>query len=145
MLKVGDLAPDFTVKAHTGEEVSLKDLKGRRVVLWFYPKADTPGCTAEGCGFRDRQQGYAEKNAEILGVSFDTVEENRAFAEKFNFPFRLLCDTEREISMAYGACDSQDTGYARRITYVIDEDGRINQAYEQVNAREHPEALLKNL
>jgi peroxiredoxin Q/BCP len=145
MLKVGDVAPDFTVRAHTGEDVSLKDFKGRRVVLWFYPKADTPGCTAEGCGFRDRQQGYAEKNAEILGVSFDTVEENRAFAEKFNFPFRLLCDTKREIGMAYGACDSADAGHARRITYVIDEDGRIAQAFEQVNAREHPEELLATL
>lgn len=145
MLKVGDRAPDFTVKAHTGEEVSLSDFKGRRVVLWFYPKADTPGCTAEGCGFRDRQPVYDEKNAEILGVSFDTVEENRAFAEKFGFTFRLLCDTEREIGLAYGACDSKDAGHAKRISYVIDEEGRIAQAIEQVNAREHPEELLATI
>ncbi len=145
MLNVGDVAPDFTVKAHTGEDVSLSDFKGRRVVLWFYPKADTPGCTAEGCGFRDRQAVYAEKNAEILGVSFDTVEENRAFAEKFGFTFRLLCDTEREIGLAYGACDAKDAGHAKRISYVIDEEGRIAQAIEQVNAREHPEELLATI
>jgi thioredoxin-dependent peroxiredoxin len=145
MLNVGDQAPDFTVKAHTGEDISLSDFKGRRVVLWFYPKADTPGCTAEGCGFRDRQAIYAEKNAQILGVSFDTVEENKAFAEKFGFTFPLLCDTEREIGLAYGACDSKDAGYAKRISYVIDEEGRIAQAIEQVNAREHPEELLATI
>jgi thioredoxin-dependent peroxiredoxin len=145
MLKVGDQAPDFTVKSHTGEDISLSDFKGRRVVLWFYPKADTPGCTAEGCGFRDRQPIYAEKNTQILGVSFDTVEENKAFAEKFGFTFPLLCDTEREIGLAYGACDAKDAGYAKRISYVIDEEGRIAQAHEQVNAREHPEELLATI
>jgi peroxiredoxin Q/BCP len=81
----------------------------------------------------------------VLGVSFDTVEENRAFAEKFNFPFRLLCDTRREIGMAYGACDSPTAQYARRITYVIGPDGRIAQAIDQVNAREHPEELIRAL
>ncbi len=145
MLTVGDAAPDFTVKAHTGEDVTLSDLRGKRVVLWFYPKADTPGCTLEGCAFRDRSTMYAEKNAEIFGVSFDTVEENRAFAEKFDFPFRLLCDTEREIGMAYGACDSPDAQYAKRITYVIGEDGNIEQAIGEVKAAEHPESLLATL
>ena len=145
MLNVGDVAPDFTVKAHTGEDVSLSDLRGRRVVLWFYPKADTPGCTAEGCGFRDRITFYAQKGAEILGVSFDTVEENRAFAEKFHFPFRLLCDTERKIGLAYGACDTPEAGHARRITYVIDQDGKIAQAIGEVKAAEHPETLLATL
>jgi peroxiredoxin Q/BCP len=99
----------------------------------------------EGRGFRDRSAQYAEKNAEILGVSFDTVEENRAFAEKFQFPFRLLCDTKREIGMAYGACDSPDAGYAKRITYVIDENGKIAQAIGEVKAAEHPESLLATL
>jgi len=145
ILNIGDNAPEFTVKAHTGEDVSLSDFAGRTVVLWFYPKADTPGCTAEGIGFRDRIQQYADKDAEILGVSFDTVEENRAFAEKFNFPFRLLCDTERKIGMAYGACDDSTAQYAKRITYVINPDGRIAQAIAEVNAREHPEQLLNTL
>lgn len=145
MLNVGDIAPDFTAKAHTGEDVRLSSLSGKRVVLWFYPKADTPGCTAEGIGFRDRIQQYADKNTEILGVSFDTEEENRAFAEKFDFPFRLLCDTDRRIGMAYGACDEPTDGYARRITYVINPEGRISHAFEKVDAREHPEQLLCEL
>lgn len=81
----------------------------------------------------------------MLGVSFDTEEENRAFAEKFNFPFPLLCDTERKIGMAYGACDEPTAQYAKRITYVIDPEGRIAQAIEQVNAREHPEQLIQTL
>jgi len=145
MLNVGDTAPDFTVRAHTGEDVTLSDLRGHTVVLWFYPKADTPGCTAEGCGFRDRIDQYKGKNVEILGVSFDTEAENRAFAEKFNFPYRLLCDTERKIGMAYGACDDPSAQYAKRITYVIDPEGRISQAIGQVNAREHPAELLTSI
>ncbi|HYP25983.1 MAG TPA: peroxiredoxin [Blastocatellia bacterium] len=145
MLQVGDPAPDFTARAHTGEDVSLRDLRGKNVVLWFYPKADTPGCTAEGCGFRDRIESYSGKNVEILGVSFDTEEENRAFAEKFNFPYRLLCDTDRKVGVAYGAADDPSAQYARRITYVIDPEGRISKAVGQVNAREHPEQLLGEL
>ena len=82
---------------------------------------------------------------EVLGVSFDSEAENRAFAEKFNFPFRLLCDTDRRVGLAYGACDDPAAQYARRITYVIDEDGHIAQAIGEVNAREHPEALLVTL
>lgn len=81
----------------------------------------------------------------IYGVSFDTEAENKAFAEKFNFPFPLLCDTDRKIGMAYGACDEPTAGYAKRITYVIGPDGHIAQAIDQVNAREHPEQLLSTL
>jgi peroxiredoxin Q/BCP len=81
----------------------------------------------------------------VLGVSFDTEEENRAFAEKFNFPFPLLCDTERKIGLAYGACDEPTARNARRITYVIDPEGRIAQAIEKVNAREHPQQLIETL
>jgi len=91
MLNVGDTAPRFTVKNHFGKDVSLSDFKGKKVVLWFYPKADTPGCTAEGCAFRDRVAKFNEKNTAVLGVSFDTVEENAKFAEKFGFEFPLLC------------------------------------------------------
>jgi peroxiredoxin Q/BCP len=145
MLKVGDKAPDFNVKAHTGEDVRLSDLEGRTVVLWFYPKADTPGWTAEGIGFRDRIQQYRDKDAEILGVSFDNEKANRAFAEKFNFPFKLLCDTKREIGLAYGACDSPTAQYAKRITYVIGPDGHILQAHGTVNAKEHPGQLIGTL
>ena len=82
LLSIGDTAPNFRVKTHMGDEVQLSDYLGKIVVLWFYPKANTPQCTLEGCGFRDRIQSFDQKNAQIFGVSFDTVEENRAFAEE---------------------------------------------------------------
>ncbi len=99
----------------------------------------------EGKGFRDRSQEYAQKNAEIFGISFDTPEENRTFAEKFDFPFKLLCDTDKKIGLAYGACDTPDASYPKRISYVIDEQGKIAQAIAQVNAGTHPEELLATL
>lgn len=99
----------------------------------------------EGQGFRDRIQEFSAKNAEIFGVSFDTVEENAAFARKFDFPFPLLCDTDRTIGLAYGACDSPDASYAKRITYVIGPDGTIGQAIEKVNAAAHPAELLETI
>src|SRR6267154_2333424 len=98
MLAVGSKAPAFRVKDHLGREVSLADLAGKNVILWFYPKADTPGCTIEGCGYRDLSGDFEKKNAVILGVSFDTIEENAAFAAKMQFPYRLLCDTGRAMT-----------------------------------------------
>src|SRR4051794_11129187 len=134
MLQVGDKAPSFSVQDHTGKTLSLGSLQGKKVVLWFYPKADTPGCTAEGCGFRDRQALFHEKNAVLLGVSFDTVAENAAFARKFGFEFPLLCDTKRDIGMAYGACASVTDKNAKRIAYVIGTDGKIEKVYSKVEA-----------
>ncbi|MBV9497488.1 MAG: peroxiredoxin [Acidobacteria bacterium] len=145
MLQVGDQAPDFDVLDHHGNHVKLSDLRGKRVVLWFYPKADTPGCTAEGCSFRDLNAEYKNKNAQILGVSFDTQAENAAFAEKFGFTFPLLCDTDRKIGLAYGAAESEKDEYARRIAYVIGEDGKIEQAHPKVDARTYPAEQLKSL
>ena len=145
MLEKGSVAPEFKVKSHFGKEVSLKDFKGKNVVLWFYPKADTPGCTAEGCGFRDRQTQFNEKNAVLLGVSFDTVQENEKFAKKFGFEFTLLCDTNREIGTAYGACATKDDKHANRIAYVIGTDGKISQVYAKVDAKTFPETVLATL
>ncbi len=142
---MGEIAPPFEVKAHTGLTVRLSDFAGRTVVLWFYPKADTPGCTAEGRGFCALTPAYETKGIQILGVSFDTVEENAAFAAKFSFPYPLLCDTTRAIGLAYQACDRADDPHARRITYVIGPDGRIKMAVGDVKAGEHPAELLKNL
>src|SRR5689334_16771904 len=129
MLKVGDKAPSFSVQDHTGRTLSLDSLRGKKVILWFYPKADTPGCTAEGCGFRDRQALFQAKNAVLLGVSFDTVHENAAFARKFGFEFPLLCDVQRSIGMSYGACASASDAHAKRIAYVIGTDGKIEKVY----------------
>ncbi len=145
MLKVGDKAPGFTVQDHSGKTVKLDQFQGKKVVLWFYPKADTPGCTAEGCGFRDRQALFAEKNAVLLGVSFDNVAENAAFASKFGFEFPLLCDTNRSIGMSYGACDTDGESYAKRIAYVIDGKGEIANVYPKVDAKTFPETVLKEI
>lgn len=145
MLNIGDAAPDFTVQDQSGKTVNLKDFKGKKVILWFYPKADTPGCTAEACAFRDRVGKFADKNAVLLGVSFDTVQENAAFAKKFHVDYPLLCDTKRDLGIKYGACKTQTDGHASRIAYVIDEKGKIAAAYPKVDAANFPETVLGTL
>ena len=145
MLTAGDPAPDFTAVNHHGDLVRSTELRGRPVLLWFYPKADTPGCTIEGKGFCDSFEDLQKQELTVLGVSFDTEEENRAFAEKFDFPFDLLCDTERELGMAYGACDDPEEGYAKRISYLIDKNGLIAKVYANVQPAEHPAEVLKDL
>ena len=137
MLENGTKAPDFSVKDHNGNVVRITDLKGKKVVLWFYPKADTPGCTMEGKGFRDDYETFVKKNTVILGVSLDNEDDNKAFAEKFNFPYPLLCDVNREIALAYEAVKSPEEEYASRITYVIGEDGNILEAISQVDTKTH--------
>jgi peroxiredoxin Q/BCP len=145
MLKAGDDAPDFTVMTHEGKSLTLTSLRGHKVLLWFYPQADTPGCTAEGCSLRDQYNYYEENDIVVLGVSFDSVEDNAAFVKKFGFPFALLCDTGRDIGIAYGACDNPKARYAERISYVIDEQGKILRAYPQVNPRDHAAQVLADL
>ena len=142
MLRKGDLAPNFQVMSHENKPVQLSDFKGKKVVLWFYPKADTPGCTAEACGFRDRSEEFAAKDAILLGVSFDTVEENADFARKYALDYPLLCDTQREIGIKYGACQDKADLYAQRIAYLIDEKGLVEEVYAQVDARTFPEHIL---
>lgn len=143
-MKVGDPAPAFSVSDHTGATRTLSDFAGKRVVLWFYPKADTPGCSREGCGFRDLYAEFQAKGAEVLGVSYDTPAENAAFVEKYGFPYPLLCDTDQLIAKAYGAY-SADQGYPQRNTYVIDGEGKLEQALEGVNPKTHPRSLLDSL
>lgn len=145
MLKPGDVAPDFTGVDHTGKTVKLSDYRGKTVVLWFYPKADTPGCTAEGCGFRDLKTEYEKKNAAILGASFDTPEENAAFAKKFNFNFPLICDTERKLGLAYGACTDASAKNAQRIGVIIGPDGRVKEWYPKVSAQDFPREALQRI
>lgn len=145
MLKVGVQAPKFSVLDHNGNKVSLSDFAGKKVVLWFYPKADTPGCTVEGKEFRDQFQQFQGKNVVVLGVSLDTPAENKAFAEKFSFPFQLLCDVKREIAVAYHAVHGQDDKFAARISYVIGEDGKIVEAIEKVDVKSHAKDLCSRL
>jgi peroxiredoxin Q/BCP len=145
LLPVGAAAPEFRVPDHTGRERTLGEFRGKRVVLYFYPKADTPGCTAESCGFRDHAPEYSTKNAQILGVSFDTVAENAAFVKKYGLPFPLLCDTSRSIGLSYGATSDPKAKHADRITYVIGPDGKVEQAHAKVDAKSHPATLLGSL
>lgn len=145
MLKTGTQAPDFSVKDHNGNTVTLKDFQGKKVVLWFYPKADTPGCTMEGQGFRDDYQKFQGQNTVILGVSLDDEAENKAFAEKYSFPYPLLCDVNREVALAYHAVNTAEDQYASRISYMIDENGAILESIENVDTKTHSGDLCSRL
>ncbi len=145
MLETGTNAPDFSVRDHNGNMVSLEGFAGKKVVLWFYPKADTPGCTMEGKGFRDDYAKFSDKNTVVLGVSLDNEADNKAFAEKFNFPYPLLCDVNREVALAYHAVKGPEDEYASRITYVIGEDRKILEAISQVDTNNHSSDLCSRL
>jgi len=145
MLKAGDTAPEFSAPSHTGARVALSDFRGKKVLLWFYPEADTPGCSLEGRGFRDHQEYYDACGIEVVGVSFDDVERNAAFAQKYHFQFPLLCDTDRKIALAYGACSDAKAQHADRISFLIDEEGKIACAYDAVDPRDHPAKVLADI
>lgn len=145
MLQLGTDAPGFSVNDHNGNTINLKDYRGKKVVIWFYPKADTPGCTIEGEGFRDDFKSFEDKNIQIFGVSLDNEADNKAFAEKFSFPYPLLCDVNREIALGYQAVESADAQYAARITYVIGEDGKILDSIASVDTKTHSKDLCSRL
>ena len=145
MLKIGEPAPDFTLTTHAGKQIALTRLRGRKVLLWFYPEADSPGCTLEGRGFRDQISDFDQNNIQVLGVSFNDVEQNAAFAEKYEFTFPLLCDTDRSVGLAYGACADLKSRNASRISFLIDEDGKIARVYDSVNPRDHPAQVLADV
>lgn len=142
MLKPGDAAPDFTATSHRGAPISLASLRGKKILLWFYPEADTPGCSLEGRGFRDHQEYYDDNGIQIVGISFDDVERNAAFAQKYDFKFPLLCDVDRKIALAFGACANATAQHAERISFLIDERGNIARVYDRVDPRDHPAKVL---
>jgi len=141
MLQPGADAPEFSVNDHNGNKINLKDFLGKKIVLWFYPKADTPGCTMEGQGFRDDFKKFQEKDIQIFGVSLDNENDNKAFAEKFSFPYPLLCDVDREVALSYQAVSSKEDQYAARMSYVIGEDGKILESIENVDTKNHSNDL----
>lgn len=141
-LAVGTAAPDFSVKDTTGNTVSLADFAGKTVVLYFYPKDDTPGCTKEACSFRDHYEDYQGKDMVVLGVSMDDQASHQAFTEKFSLPFPLLADTEGQITQAY---DVDKGGRPRRVTYVIDGSGTITRVYDNVKTETHATDILADL
>lgn len=141
-LTVGTKAPIFTTKDDAGNTVSLSDFAGKVVVLYFYPKDDTPGCTIEAQGFRDSYQQYQDKDMVVLGVSNDDETSHKSFKEKYSLPFNLLADTDRSISKSY---DVDGGGYAKRVTYIIDGDGMISHVDDKVQTSSHAQDILTKL
>jgi peroxiredoxin Q/BCP len=147
LLSVGDKAPAFQTTDQDGERVSLSDFKGRKVVLYFYPKDDTPGCTKEACSFRDGWSKFRKKKIAVLGVSADDEKSHKKFAEKFSLPFPLLADTDKKIVKDYGVWGEKSL-YGRkfmginRVTYLIDESGRIAAVWPKVKPDGHADELL---
>ena len=150
MLKVGDKAPDFTLQNQDENSVSLSDYKNKKVVLWFYPKASTPGWTIEGQGFRDEFQEFEAKNVQILGCSADPPKKQKKFCEKKNFPYFLLSDESKDMLKAYGVWGKKkfmgrEYMGISRATYIIDENGIIEKVYDKVSVKSHAQDILKNL
>ncbi|MCX7596812.1 MAG: peroxiredoxin [Fischerella sp.] len=141
-LAVGTDAPAFTAKDTNGNTVSLSDFKGKTVVLYFYPKDDTPGCTKQACSFRDAIDEYQNKDIVVLGVSADDEASHQAFTQKYNLNFPLLADTDKTLIKAY---DVDGGGYAKRVTYVIDGNGKIIHVDSSVNTSTHASDILAAL
>lgn len=149
-LKVGDRAPEFSAPTNGGGQVSLSDFKGKPVILYFYPKDNTPGCTKEACSFRDQFAQFRKKGAVVLGVSVDSVKSHDKFVEKFTLPFPLLADADKQIVQAYGVWGEKSfmgRTYLgiHRVTFLIGGDGRIQKIWSQVKPEEHAAEVLAAL
>jgi thioredoxin-dependent peroxiredoxin len=144
-VKVGDTAPDFTLPSQNGTSVSLKGFRGKPVVLYFYPKDDTPGCTVESCAFRDRYEVFQSAGAEIIGISGDSPESHQKFAAKYQLPFTLLSDKGDKVRKLYGATTAFGL-IPGRVTYVIDKNGVVQYVFDSMlNFKAHVEEALKGL
>ena len=150
MLEVGAKAPKFTLLNQDGKEISLSDFKGKKVVLYFYSKDNTSGCTKQACGFAERYPDFLEKGAEVIGVSKDSVESHKKFAEKYSLTFTLLSDSDKKVIEAYDVWKEKNM-YGKksmgvvRTTYLIDEEGLITKAFTKVNAMKNPADMLENI
>lgn len=148
LLKVGQKAPDFTATDQEGKPVSLGEYRGKKVVIYFYPKDDTPGCTKEACAFRDNFPNFKETGVEVLGVSVDNEKSHRKFADKYQLPFRLVSDEAKTIVEAYGVWGKKkfmgrEYMGTNRVTYLIDEEGNIEQVWPKVKPETHAAELLE--
>ena len=149
-LKEGDKAPDFKGINQEGKEISLNDFQGKKLILYFYPKDSTPGCTKQACGFAELYPQFMEKDAVVLGVSKDSVKSHKNFETKYGLPFTLLSDPEKEVIQAYDVW-KEKKNYGKvsmgvvRTTYLIDEEGVIVKAMDKVKAAENPQQMLESL
>jgi peroxiredoxin Q/BCP len=149
-LNVGDKAPSFKLKNQDAKVISLADLKGNPIVLYFYPKDDTPGCTKEACNFRDEFPKFGKMKADIIGVSIDSVESHKKFASKYKLPFNLLSDEKKEVVEKYGVWKEKNM-YGKkymgieRTTFVIDGDGKIAKIFPKVKVEEHNKEVIEAL
>lgn len=150
MVKIGEKAPDFVLKDQDGKERSLSEFKGKKVLLYFYPRDFTPGCTKEACGIRDNFEGFRKLDVVVLGVSTDSVDRHKRFAQKHNLPFILLSDEKAELSKKYGVWRKKKLagreyfGIART-SFLIDEEGKIIKIYEKVKPEIHAREVLEDL
>ena len=148
MIKEGDAAPDFEARDAEGNTVRLSELRGQKVVLYFYPKDDTPGCTKEACSFRDSFAEFGRRGIKVLGVSTDDEKSHRKFAEKYSLPFTLLADTDHAVADLFGVYGEKEfmgrkyMGVARQ-TFLIGEDGRVVKVFDKVKVDEHADEVLK--
>jgi len=146
-LKEGDIAPDFTATTSGGGKLSLADFKGKNIILYFYPRDDTPGCTKEACAFRDQFADFKKKGAVVLGVSTDPVKSHDKFVEKYKLPFTLLADEDKKIVEAYGVWGQKSFMGRKymgthRVTFLIGPDGRIKKIWPEVKPAEHAAEVL---
>jgi peroxiredoxin Q/BCP len=150
ILKEGEIAPDFTLPDQDGKTHTLSDYKGKWVLIYFYPKDDTPGCTTEACTIRDEFPAFGPLDAVVFGISADTVEKHKKFAEKYNLPFTLLADTDKEAIEAYGVWQKKkfmgrEFMGIMRSSFLIDPEGNIAKVYEKVKPKEHASEVLADL
>ena len=148
--KVGDVAPNFQLPSTYGKDVTLKEFRGQDVILYFYPKDNTPGCTAEACGFRDKESEITRTGAAILGVSADPLPSHEKFRDRYELNFPLLSDQTADVAKMYGAwkeknMDGRRTWGVARVTYWIGEDGRIRKIYKKIDAPNHAGEILADL
>jgi peroxiredoxin Q/BCP len=146
-MDINDKAPEFTTTDENGKEVSLKDFRGKTLVLYFYPKADTPGCTKEACGFRDTYKKIEKTGAVLVGISKDTAASQKKFQDKFSLPFMLLADAEKKIADSFGVVKEKNM-YGKKVkgiartTFVIGPDGKIQHIFNNVKPEGHAEEVL---
>ena len=141
-LSAGTKAPNLSSTDDKGNSVSLSDFSGKTVVIYFYPKDDTPGCTKQACSFRDSYSEYQGKDIVVLGVSMDDETSHKAFKEKFNLPFPLVVDTDGAIATGF---DVEGGGYAKRVTFVVDGEGTITKVYDSINTETHATDVMSDL